>query len=180
VLAAEDLEVSVFRPSVVFGREDRFLNQFAKLARFLPALAVPCPHARFKPVYVGDVAAALLAAVSDTDTWGKRYDLCGPRVYELKELVEYVCAVTARRRLVIGLSDRLSYLQARIMEFLPTPPMTRDNVRSMKVASVCEGSFPFGIEPRALEGLAPLYLAPAAAQLVPRERYPQLRWRARR
>ena len=176
VLAAEDLDVTVFRPSVVFGPEDRFLNQFARLARFLPVLLVPCPQARFSPVYVGDVASALLAAVGDSDARGKRYELCGPRAYTLRQLVEYVCAATGRRRMVIGLSDRLSYLQARMLEFLPGPPMTRDNYYSMQVASVCSGSFPFGIQPQALEGIAPLYLAP----ITPRERYPQLRWRARR
>jgi len=180
VLAAEDLDVTVFRPSVVFGPEDRFLNQFAQLARILPVLLVPCPQAAFSPVYVGDVASALLAAVTDTDTRGKRYELCGPRTYTLKQLVEQVCAVSGKRRVVIGLSDRLSYLQARMLEFLPGPPMTRDNYYSMQVPSVCSGSFPFGIQPQALEGIAPLYLAPGSVNLTPRERYPQLRWRARR
>jgi uncharacterized protein YbjT (DUF2867 family) len=181
VLAAEDLEVTVLRPSIVFGPEDRFLNQFAALARFLPALAVPCPDALFKPVYVGDVAAALLAAATDRVTRGKRYDLCGPRVYALKQLVEYACAVSGRRRLVIGLSDRLSYLQARLLELAPGTPMTRDNYYSMKVPSVSDAPFPFGIEPQALEGIAPLYLAPASLKSSsPRERYPQLREHARR
>ncbi|HEX5476587.1 MAG TPA: complex I NDUFA9 subunit family protein [Burkholderiales bacterium] len=176
VLAAEDLETTVFRPSVVFGREDHFLNPFAKLARFLPILAVPCPKARFQPVYVEDVARALLASVSDNDAWGRRFDLCGPRVYAFEELVRYVCALTGRRRLVLGLPDRLSYLQAWLMELLPGPLMTRDNYRSMQVPNVSEAPFPFGLEPQALEGVAPFYLAPTA----PRERYPQLRWRARR
>jgi uncharacterized protein YbjT (DUF2867 family) len=176
VLAAEDLDVTVFRPSVVFGPEDRFLNQFAQLARFLPVLLVPCPQARFSPVYVGDVASALIAAVSNTDTWGKRYELCGPRSYTLKQLVEYVCVATGRRRVVLGLPDRLSYLQARMLEFLPGPPMSRDNYYSMKVPSVCSGAFPFGIQPQALEGIAPVYLALA----MPRERQPQFHWRARR
>jgi uncharacterized protein YbjT (DUF2867 family) len=176
VLAAEDLDVTVFRPSVVFGAEDRFLNQFATLARFLPVLAVPCPQARFQPVYVGDVARAMVSSLGNVATRGKRYELCGPRVYTLKELVEYVCAATGRRRIVLGLSDRLSYLQARLMELVPGSPLTRDNYRSMQVPSVCDGPFPFGIQPQALEAVASLYLSLA----TPRERYPQLRWRARR
>jgi uncharacterized protein YbjT (DUF2867 family) len=176
VLAADDLDVTVFRPSVVFGAEDRFLNQFAQLARFLPALAVPCPRSAFQPVYVGDVARAMVAALEDPDTRGKCYALCGPGTYTLEELVRYVCAATGRRRFVFGLSDRLSYLQARLMEFLPGPPMTRDNYYSMQVPNTCTGEFPFGIRPRALEAMAPSYLGAS----TPREHYPQLRWRARR
>lgn len=177
VLAAEDLDVTAFRPSIVFGPEDKFLNTFAAMLRFLPGMAVPCPGAKFQPVYVGDVARAMVAALDDPQSYGKVYELCGPRVYTMKELVEYVCAVTGHRRVIVGLPDRLSYLQARVMEWLPGPMMTRDNYRSMQVPNVGSGEFPFGIQPQALEAVAPLYLAPAAA---PRERYPQLRWRARR
>jgi uncharacterized protein YbjT (DUF2867 family) len=181
VLAADDLAATVFRPSVVFGPEDRFLNQFATLSAFLPVLAVPCPQARFMPVHVGDVVSAMLACVDDQDTYGRRYELCGPHEYTLEGLVRYVCALAGRRRLVIGLPDRLSYLQAFAMEMLPGPTlMSRDNCDSMRVPSTCAGPFPFGIEPRALEGIAPLYLPSRAARLTPRERYPELRWRARR
>jgi NADH dehydrogenase len=176
VLAADDLEVTAFRPSVVFGPEDRFLNQFARLARFAPLLAVPCPQARFQPVYVGDVARAVVRAIDDPDTFGKAYELCGPRQYALKELVEAVCRITGRERIVVGLSDRLSRLQAWALEKLPGKLLTRDNYRSMQAANVCSGAFPFGIQPHALEGIAPAWLAPGG----PRERYPQLRWRARR
>jgi uncharacterized protein YbjT (DUF2867 family) len=177
VLAAEDLNVTVFRPSVVFGPEDRFLNQFAALAGFSPLLAVPCPQARFQPVYVGDVARAMSASLDEPEAYGKRYELCGPRVYTLKELVEYVCAVTRRRRIVVGLSERMSYFQARLLEWSPGPMMTRDNYRSMQLANVCsECALPFGFAPEPLEGMAPTYLAPG----VSKERYPQLRWKARR
>jgi len=180
VLAAEDLEVTVFRPSVVFGPEDRFLNQFAAFLKFFPVMGVPCPEARFQPVYVGDVVRAMTTALAETGSFGKRYELCGPRAYTLKELVEYVCAVTGRHRVIIGLPDRLSYLQARLLEWSPGPLMTRDNYLSMQVPSVCDagrgGCLPFGLVPQALEALAPPYLAPSG----PRERYPQLRWRARR
>lgn len=176
VMAADDLDVTVFRPSVVFGPEDRFLNRFASLARLMPVIAVPCPNARFQPVYVGDVARAMVRALDDPETHGMAYELCGPREYRLKELVEFVCAATGRPRMVIGLSDRLSYLQAAIMEKLPGKLMTRDNYRSMQMPNFCSGTFPFGIEPKALEAIAPAYLAPSG----PRERYPELRWRARR
>jgi NADH dehydrogenase len=176
VLAADDLDVTAFRPSVVFGPEDRFLNQFALLARFAPVLAIPCPQACFQPVYVGDVARAVVRAIDDPDTFGKAYELCGPRQYSLKELVEAVCRITGRERAVIGLSDRLSRLQAAVMEKLPGKLMTSDNYRSMQVPNVCSGVFPFGIQPLALEGVAPAWLAPSG----PVERNSRLRWRAGR
>jgi uncharacterized protein YbjT (DUF2867 family) len=176
LLAADDLAVTIFRPSVVFGPEDRFLNQFAALTRLLPVVAVPCPAAKFQPVYVGDVARALHFALDDPETRGKVYELCGPDVYTMKDLVRFVCAATHRRRLVIGLPDRLSYFQAWLLEHLPGKLMSRDNYASMQVPSTCGGSFPFRIKPQSLEAVAPGYLAPSG----PRERYPQLRWRARR
>jgi uncharacterized protein YbjT (DUF2867 family) len=176
VLAAEDLEVTVFRPSVVFGPEDTFLNRFAALARLSPVFAVPCPDARFQPVYVGDVARALHFALEEPEARGKVYELCGPRPYTMKQLVESVCAMTGRRRLVFGLSERLSYLQAWVLEHLPGKLMTRDNYRSMQLPNTCEAAFPFRLQPQALEAVAPAYLMPSR----PRERYPQLRWRARR
>ena len=176
VLAAEDLAVTVFRPSVIFGPEDSFLNLFALLAKFLPVIVLACPQARFQPVYVGDVVQAFLGALADRDAQGKCYDLGGPRQYTLRELVETVCAITGRRRLVIGLGERLSMAQARMLELLPVKLMTRDNVRSMQVPSVCGTPFPFGIEPAALEALAPSWLAPVG----PRGRYPALRSHAGR
>ncbi len=163
-LAAADTAVTVFQPSVIFGPEDAFLNLFAQLARFLPVLVLACPEARFQPVYVGDVARAFVAALEAREAHGRRYTLCGPRQYTLRELVQTVCRITGRRRLVIGLGDRLSYVQARLMELLPVKLMTRDNYYSMQVPSVCEGAFPFGIEPAALEAVAPAWLAPAMAQ----------------
>jgi NADH dehydrogenase len=176
VMAADDLHVTVFRPSVIFGPEDTFLNRFALFARLMPVIAVPCPQARFQPVYVGDVASAFVRSLDDPATHGMAYELCGPREYELKALVERVCEMTGHRRVVLGLSDRLSYLQAAVMEKLPGKLMTRDNYRSMQSPNFCSGHFPFGIQPQALEAVAPAYLASSG----PRERYPQLRWRARR
>jgi uncharacterized protein YbjT (DUF2867 family) len=177
-LAATDLDVTVFRPSVVFGPEDRFLNLFAQLARFLPVLALACPRAQFQPVYVGDVAQVMAAALGEKEAFGRRFDLCGPRRYTLRELIDYVCAVTRRRRLVVGLPHWGSVAQAWLLEHLPGKLMTRDNVRSMQVPNICvdAGAVPPGLMPQPLEAIAPGYLAPSG----PRERYPQLRWRARR
>jgi NADH dehydrogenase len=176
VLAARDLEVTVFRPSVIFGPEDAFLNTFATLARLFPVLPIACPEARFQPVYVSDVARAMTHSLRDLDAVGKVYQLCGPRQYTLRELVEFACGQTGRDRLVLGLPPRLASLQAFVMEKLPGKLITRDNLRSMQVPNVCSGGFPFGIQPQALEAAAPAYLSPSG----PRERYPQLRWRARR
>ena len=176
VMEAADVDVTVFRPSVVFGPEDRFLNLFAKLARVFPVLAVPSPEARFQPVYVGDVAQAFATALEDPDAIARRYDLVGPREYTLKELVSYVCQATGRHRLVAGLPGGIAHIQAFFLEKLPGQLMSRDNIRSMQVPNTSAATFPFGIRPRALEAVAPTYLTPSG----PRERYPQLRWRARR
>jgi uncharacterized protein YbjT (DUF2867 family) len=175
-LAAEDLAVTVFQPSVIFGPEDAFLNLFAQLARFLPVLVLACPEARFQPVYVADVARAFVAALDARETRGRRYGLCGPRQYTLRELVQTVCRLTGHRRPVVGLGDRLSYVQARLMELLPVKLMTRDNYYSMKVPSVCSGPFPFAIEPSALETVAPLWLSGGGRH----GRYPGLRAHAGR
>ncbi|MBI1965401.1 MAG: complex I NDUFA9 subunit family protein [Betaproteobacteria bacterium] len=174
IVRGAGLDVTIFRPSVVFGRDDSFLNLFAVLVKLAPVLFLACPHARFQPVFVEDVAAAFASSLEDLESIGKRYDLCGPKVYTLRELVEFVARALGRRRLVIGLNDPLSYLQAFALEFLPLKLMTRDNYYSMKADSVCACEFPFGIAPAALEAVAPSWLA----QANPRSRYQ--RFRARR
>jgi len=176
IVRESGLAWTVFRPSVIFGQGDSFLNLFAELLRFAPVVFLACPKARFQPVFVEDVAAAFAKSLEDIETAGKGYDLCGPKVYSLQELVEFVGTITGRPRPVIGLSDRLSYWQAFAMEMLPLKMMTRDNYYSMRVDSVCDCAFPFGIEPTALEAVAPAFLA----QRTPRRRYQLMRSRARR
>ena len=180
LLAADDLSVSVFRPSVVFGPEDRFLNRFAQIAALTPVIALASPDARFRPVFVGDVAQAFVRALLDPaaarDSAGKRYDLCGPREYTLRELIKAVCAMAGHRRLIIGLGRGLSWLQAWVLEYLPGKLLTRDNLNSMRVPSVSDAGLPFGIRATAIEAVAPLYLS----HVAPRERYGLLRHRANR
>lgn len=164
VVTTSSLAWTVFRPSVIFGREDRFLNLFVELARPLPLMAVAGARARFQPVYVGDVAECITTALADDATIGQRYDLCGPAVYTLADLVRYALRTAGRERPVIALGPAASRLQARILEWLPGPLLTRDNLRSMERDNVCDCAFPalFGLAPTALEAIAPDWLAPAA------------------
>ena len=163
-IAASGLAWTLFRPSVIFGPEDTFLNLFAKLSRLLPVIALAGANARFQPVYVGDVAACMAAALSDDETSGQRYDLCGPHVYTLEQLVRYVGEVTGATRPIVPLGPKLSSLQARVMEWLPGPLLTRDNLLSMQRDNVCDCAFPsrFGVAPSPIEAIAPGWLAPAS------------------
>jgi len=174
----ERFQTTILQPSVIFGHEDRFLNLFADLARMLPAIALASPQARFQPLHVDDVARAAVAALDDPRTFGQTYQLCGPRVYTLRELVEYVVRTLGLRRPVIGLNRTLSMLQARILEHLPGTLMTRDNVLSMQVDNVCDCAFPevFGFAPAPMEAVVPVYIA----GVTPRLRYRWFRFRARR
>jgi NADH dehydrogenase len=173
------LNVTIFRPSVVFGRGDSFLTMFAALQKILPLLPLAKADARFQPVYVGDVARAFADSVDKLSTFGKTYDLCGPETYTLQELVRYVGVVTGHKRMIVPLSDRLSYLQAWAMEFKPGKKlMTRDNYYAMGVDNVCVTAWPdsLGFEPTALEAVAPGYLRADS----PRGRYDDYRGHARR
>jgi NADH dehydrogenase len=166
IIAASGLAHAIFEPSVIFGPEDSFLNLFARLQRLLPVLALACATARFQPVYVGDVAYAFVHALTDDAMYGQRIRLCGPKIYTLRELVAYVGELTRCNRPIVALGPRLSSLQARVLEWLPGKLMSRDNLASMQVDSVCGCDFPpvLGIVPTALEAVAPDYLGPAAAR----------------
>jgi uncharacterized protein YbjT (DUF2867 family) len=176
IARASGLDFTIFRPSVIFGREDRFLNLFAKLLRVSPVVFLGSPNARFQPVYVEDVAKAFVASLTRLESFGQTYELAGPHVYTLRELVEYVGRVTGHERRIIPLGDRVSYWQARFMEVLPMKILTRDNYYSMKVDSVSPEPFPFGLEPTRLEAVAPAWLA----NRTPRGRYNAFRDRSYR
>ena len=164
VIADSGLASTIFRPSVIFGRGDSFLNLFARLAQMFPVIPLACARARFQPVFVGDVAACIARALVDDDTIGERYPLCGPKAYTLEELVNYVAETSGHPRPILPLGPALANLQARVMELLPGPLLTRDNLASMQHDSVCDGPFPreFDITPTPVEAIAPEYLAPIA------------------
>ena len=178
IVAASGLDWTIFRPSVIFGREDRFLNLFATLLRYVPVIALANPDARFQPVHVGDVAHCLVEALPRPSTYGRIYPLCGPTVYSLRELVRYAGAVTGKSRPIIGLGPTLATIQASVLERLPGSLLTRDNLASMQKDSTCDGESvsAFGVVPQALESVVPSYLGPEAI----RSRYSTLRVRGAR
>ncbi|SDG66796.1 complex I NDUFA9 subunit family protein [Propionivibrio dicarboxylicus] len=158
--AAEGIDVTVFRPSVIFGAGDAFLNLFAQLLRVFPVLPLAGASARFQPVFVGDVARVLVDALDRPETVGQVYELGGPGVYTLGALVEYVAACRGVRRLIVPLPMPVAYLQAALLGCLPQPPMTIDNLRSMTLDNVCDGRHDYpDWRPAALEAVVPAYLS---------------------
>jgi NADH dehydrogenase len=175
-LAPPQMKVTSFRPSVIFGPGDSFFNRFADLLRITPGpFPLACPDARFAPVYVGDVAEAFGRALNDRSTWGKHYELCGPRDFTLKELVQYTATQTGLKRQIIGMNDRLSRFQARLLGMLPGKPFSFDNYLSLQVASTCsrDGLGELGIKATDIDAVVPFYLSDRAE----RRRYQQLRKR---
>ena len=156
----QKLNITIFRPSVIFGRGDSFINLFARLIKILPVVMLAKPEAKFQPIWVEDVACCFVASVENTVTYGQTYELAGPKIYTFRQLVQKVMDTLGIQRPIIGLNNALSYMQAFMMELLPVKLMSRDNIRSMEVDSVSHQPFPavFGVEPTALEVVIPEYL----------------------
>ncbi len=153
---------SIVRPSVIFGPHDSLTNRFARLLRLSPGLfPLASADTRFQPVYVGDVARAIVKIISDPAVAGQRYDFGGPEVMSLGELVEYVARVIERPTRVIRLGRFLSSVQANVLEYVPGKPFSRDNLRSLQDDSVCpqvNGLERLGITPTPMRVIVPAYL----------------------
>ncbi len=179
------LRVTCFRPSVIFGEHDRFLNLFARLVQLSPFVPLGSADARFQPVWVEDVARAVVQSLAMPAAFGHTYALVGPRVYTLRELLAFVMDATGRHRAIIGLGAGLSALQAAVFEHLPGKLITRDNVRSMSIPNTSDQPFPaiFG-SAHALENIVPGYLRDLHKQTPDNEsgraRYDNFRHRAGR
>ena len=173
------LQTTIFRPSVIFGRGDSFLTMFAKLVKLLPIIPLANAGARFQPVWVEDVAKSFVDALDNTATYGVTYNVCGPKVYTLQELVGLVADTLGKKPRVIPLCTKLSYLQAFAMEYVPGKKlMTRDDHFAMQVDNVCNNqySLPPKLQPAPLEAIVPEYLNGA----TPRGRYTAFRHHAGR
>ena len=163
VLHSSGLNISVLRPSVIFGAEDKFLNTFASLQKMFPFIPLAGSTARFQPVWVEDVASAIVKCIEDTATIGQTFEACGPEVFTLKQLVQLAGQYSGHDKPVIGLPDAMARIQARLMELAPGEPiMSRDNLDAMKVDNISGGKLPglkdLGIMASSISAIVPFYL----------------------
>jgi uncharacterized protein YbjT (DUF2867 family) len=154
---------TILRPSIVFGPEDQFFNRFAAIAMISPVLPlIGGGQTRFQPVYVGDVADAVLKCLDDPATAGRTYELGGPKIYTFRELLELLLREIRRKRVLVDLPFGVAAFQARLMSMLPNPPLTPDQVELLKGDNVVSpGALTLatlGIEATAVEGILPSYL----------------------
>lgn len=172
------INVTSFRPSVIFGAHDSFFNRFAALLRLTWIFPLACYSARFAPIHVGDVAEAMARTLKDPASYGRRYHLCGPHVYTLEALVRYTARCTSVKRWIIPLNDILSRIQAAVFDFVPGKPFSTDNYLSAQVDSVCDHNdlAELGITPVPIEVVVPQYLS----NHFQRARYYQMRRQSHR
>lgn len=166
-LAGEGIRYTIFQPSAIFGPADSFTNMFAGLVRMFPVLPLIKPDARLAPVFVGDVTSAFCAALEDASTSGKTYQLCGPDIFSLREIVAEIAKALGKRRLIIGLPDTLASLQAWLMDYVvPGRILSVDSFKSLTVASVCteNGLDALGVRATAMRDLLPTYLGSKTGQ----------------
>ena len=159
--ASNQLDVTTFQPSVMFGPGDKFFNRFAQLVRMpLGLIPLACPNSKMAPVYIGDVVDAVEKCLHNRNLLNNTFTLCGPETYTLKQLIQFTAKTCNHRRLVWGLGKILSKLQARVLEILPGQLMSRDNYRSLQIDNVCDFNSleTLGIEPHRIESIVPLYL----------------------
>ncbi len=166
VVRGSFLNWTIYRPSVVFGPNDHFLNLFAKLAKFFPILPLAGANVKFQPIFVGDLVNGMVNTLDNPESEEKTYELAGPKVYCLKELVNIAVTYSGNRCAILGLPGPLAYLQALAMEMLPGQPLlSRDNLDSMRIDNIATGPMSPDLElsPQTLETIAAEYLKPADA-----------------
>jgi len=156
------IKTTILRPSVIFGKKDSFFNRFAKLLKICPFFfPLACYKTKFSPIYVLDVVEMIANSINDPNSYNKSYQLCGPKTYSLKNLVSYTSETLDLKCVIIPLNNTLSYIQARVFDFLPNKPFSSDNYLSAQIDSVCECNdlFRYNIKPTAIEDIVPQYLA---------------------
>ncbi len=155
-------EATIFRPSVIFGPEDDFFNRFAALARMLPFVPVISGATKFQPVYVGDVADAIVKALANHAMSGRTYELGGPKIYSLRDIQKYILAEIMQKKPLVNIPMGLAKLKAAFLQILPNPPLTLDQLKLLQSDNiVANGALTFadmGLRPKPVEAVAPSYL----------------------
>ena len=149
--------ITVYRPSVIFGKNDSFILRFSNLLNYVPFLfPLACHGAKFAPIYVDELSEFIINSIENTKSFNKGYNLCGPKVYTLKEILELIIKTKKIKTKIIPLSDNFSKLQAMSMEFIPGKPFSIDNYNSCKIDSICKSDFIFYSD---LETIIPTYIS---------------------
>jgi len=158
-------DVVIFQPSVVFGPGDSFVNKFAQILALAPVLPLACADAKFAPVYVDDVVEAFVRCLKRPDVAGRTFQLCGPEVFTLGDIVRMTARALGLRRAVLPLPRPISRLQAAVMDYVPGKPFSTDNYLSATIDSVCDcdGLAELGIERHSMSSIVPRYLGAASA-----------------
>ena len=155
------MKVTSFRPSVIFGKKDSFFNRFSNLLKITPLFfPLACHKTKFAPVYVLDVIEMMINTIGDPASYDKKFNICGPKIYSLKELVAYTAKTIDKKCIIIPLNNILSFIQAKIFDFLPGKPFSTDNYLSAQIDSICKQNDLkiYDIKPTPLEDIVPSYL----------------------
>ena len=155
------MKVTSFRPSVIFGKKDSFFNRFSNLLKIIPLFfPLACHKTKFAPVYVLDVIEMMINAVNDSASYDKKFNICGPKIYSLKELVAYTAKTIDKKCIIIPLNNIMSLIQAKAFDFLPGKPFSTDNYLSAQIDSTCKHNDLkiYDIKPTPLEEIVPSYL----------------------
>lgn len=173
----KNLQVTIFQPSVIFGRGDSFFNRFAGLLKLSPVFPLACGGSLMQPVYAGDVAAVIASSLGDPSTHGRTYELGGPQVYTLQQLVKFTAESLGLKRWVVSLPTLASRLQAMLLGLVPGKPFSMDNFHSLQEDNITtQNALPyFGIVPASIETTVPEYLSVSTKQ----KRLREIRKRAR-
>lgn len=156
---------TIFRPSVVFGPGDHFFNRFASLLKMSPGVMVlPCADSLYAPIFVEDLVHAMIKSIDDKRTYEQSYDVCGPEVFSLKEMVRMTAMTMNKKCWIIGLGPMLSNVAAHVLQFFPGKPLTPDNYLSTTLPNISQKPFPeiFQIKPRTVHSILPQYIGDAA------------------
>jgi NADH dehydrogenase len=163
-------KVTIIRPSVIFGPRDSFTNRFHTLLKFAPPIfPLAMGHTRLQPIYVGDVVNTILKILQNPQVQQEAFDIAGPEILTLKEIVEYIAKLTGYRTKILALGGGLSAIQANIMQYCPGKPFSRDNLRSLQVESICtdeNGLSQLDIIPTSMDSIVPGYLAKKSSRFA--------------